>query len=109
FFLLILGLPALAIGATLPGLRTALCVGVLIGAWMLKLAVSDAFALAATLLAYHRSTAEMAVNEEWVAKIDAVSDKFRALGRNAVAAASQGMPVPAEPVPAAKEELYGPA
>lgn len=89
-FLLILGLPALAIGAAVPGLRTALGIGVLIGAWMLKLAVADAFALAATLLAYHRSTADMAVNQEWVAKIDAVSDKFRELGRKAVDAVKAG-------------------
>lgn len=83
-FLLVLGLPALAIGAAVPGLRTALGIGVLVGAWMLKLAVADAFALAATPLAYHRSTADLSVNQEWVAKIDAVSDKFRELGRRAV-------------------------
>ncbi len=89
-FLLILGLPALAIGAALPGLRTALGIGVLIGAWMLKLAVADAFALAATLLAYHRSTADLSVNQEWVAKIDAVSDKFRELGRRSVEVVQPG-------------------
>jgi len=89
-FLLILGLPALAIGALVPGLGTALGIGVLIGAWMLKLAVADAFALAATLLAYHRSTSGMEVNQEWVAKIDAVSDKFRELGRKAVDAVKPG-------------------
>lgn len=85
-FLLILGLPAVAIGAAFPALSTALGIGVLIGAWMLKLAVADAFSLAATLLAYHRNTADMPVNQEWVAKIDAVSDKFRELGRKAVEA-----------------------
>ncbi len=108
-FLLLLGLPALAIGAALPGLRTALGVGVLIGAWMLKLAVSDAFALAATLLAYHRSTADMPVNQEWVEKISNVSDKFRELGKRATEAvtsrdtapsdAPAGAPAPA-PAPA---------
>lgn len=87
-FLLILALPALAIGAVFPGMGTALGIGVLIGAWMLKLAVADAFALAATLLAYHRSTAEMTVNQEWVDKISAVSDRFRELGRKASEAVS---------------------
>jgi len=82
-FLLVLALPALAIGSVFPGMGTALGIGVLIGAWMLKLAVADAFALAATLLAYHRSTAEMTVNQEWVDKISAVSDTFRELGRKA--------------------------
>lgn len=90
FFLLLLGLPALAIGAAVPAMGTALGIAVLIGAWMLKLAVSDAFALAATLLAFHRSTAGMAVNQEWVAKIDAASDKFRELGRKAVEAVRPG-------------------
>jgi len=85
-FLLVLGLPAVAVGAAVPGLRVALGVGVLIGAWMLKLAVSDAFALAATLIAYHRSTTGMEPDPEWVAKLDGVSDKFRELGRKAAEA-----------------------
>ena len=56
-FLVVLGVPAVAIGALVPSLGVALGIAVLLGAWMLKLAVADAFALAATLLAYHRSTA----------------------------------------------------
>lgn len=84
-FLLILGLPALAIGAAVPSLGPALGIGALIGAWMLKLALSDAISLAATLLAYHRSTADMEPNAEWVAKLEGASDKFRELGRKAAA------------------------
>ena len=84
-FLLILGLPALAIGAAVPSLGPALGIGALIGAWMLKLALSDAVSLAATLLAYHRSTEGMEPNAEWVAKLDSASDKFRELGRKAAA------------------------
>lgn len=82
-FLLVLGLPALAIGALVPSLGPALGIAALIGAWMLKLALSDAISLAATLLAYHRTTQEMEPNEEWVGKLEAASDKFRELGRKA--------------------------
>lgn len=94
-FLLILGLPALAIGAVLPGMRVALGIGVIIGAWMLKLAISDAIALAATLLAYHRGTVGMEPDPAWVERIDGVSDKFRELGRKAVEAATQAAPASA--------------
>ncbi len=89
-FLIVLGIPALAIGAAVPALGPALGIGALIGAWMLKLALSDAISLAATLLAYHRTTAGMEPNAEWVAKLDAASDKFRELGRKAAAAVPGG-------------------
>lgn len=85
-FLIVLGLPALAIGAAIPSLKIALGIGVIIGAWMLKLALSDAVSLAATLLAYHRTTADMEPNPEWVAKLDSASDKFRELGKKAISA-----------------------
>ncbi len=84
-FLLVLGLPALAIGAAAPSLGPALGIAALIGAWMLKLAVADAVALAATLLAYHRATEGVEPNQEWVAKLDGASEKFRELGRKAAA------------------------
>lgn len=85
-FLLVLGLPAVAIGAVAPSLGPALGIGALIGAWMLKLALSDAVSLAATLLAYHRATAGMTPNAEWVSKLEGASDKFRELGQRAAAA-----------------------
>ena len=88
-FLAVLGLPALAFAALVPALRIALGIGVVLGAWMLKLAISDAFAMAATLTAYHRTTAEMEPNPEWVAKIEGVSDKFRELGKKATEALRQ--------------------
>lgn len=47
-FLVLLGLPALALGAAVPALKVALGIGVLVGAWMLKLALADAYAIAAT-------------------------------------------------------------
>lgn len=86
-FLVVLGLPALAVGAAVPSLGPTLGVAALIGAWMLKLALSDAVALAATLLAYHRTTAGMVPDPSWVAKLEGASAKFRELGDKALAAA----------------------
>lgn len=86
--LIVLGLPAAAIGALVPGLRIALGLGVIIGAWMIKLAVADAFSLAATLIAYHRATEGLEPNAEWTAKLENLSDKFRELGRKATEAVS---------------------
>lgn len=83
-FLVILGLPALAVGAMIPALKVALGISVLVGAWMLKLAVADAFALAATLLAYHRSTEGMEPDPEWKARLEQVSDQFRELKEKAI-------------------------
>ncbi len=102
-FLLILGLPAAAIAAVAPGLGLPLAIGVLIGAWMLKLAVSDALALSATLLAYHRATEGLEPDPTWVAKLDSASDKFRELGRkaaDAVRSSAPASPAPVEPAPA---------
>jgi hypothetical protein len=96
--LVVLGLPALAVAAVLPGLRVALAIAVLIGAWMIKLAVADAFALAATLIAYHRSTAGMTPDPAWVTKLEGVSDRFAELGRRAVASIrTTPAPAPTEP------------
>lgn len=97
-FLVLLGLPALGIAAVAPARGPALGIAALIGAWMLKLALSDAVSLAATLLAYHRATEDMEPNAEWVAKLEGASDKFRELGRKAAAAvtpAAAAAPAPA--------------
>jgi hypothetical protein len=104
--LILLGLPAVAIGAALPGLRLALGIGVFIGAWMIKLAVVDAFGLAATLVAFHRSTENLEPDEGWKARLEGVSDKFKELGRKAAEAARNPMaPDPA----AAAEPVTAPA
>ncbi|MDZ7801240.1 MAG: hypothetical protein U5K81_10680 [Trueperaceae bacterium] len=94
FFLLliILGLPAVAVGAVFPALGPALGIAVVVGAWMIKLAAADAWSLAATLLAYHRATEGQEPNPEWVAKIENVSDKFKELGQKARDAASSQAP-----------------
>lgn len=81
--LIILGLPAVAIGAAIPTLRVGLGIAVLVGAWMIKLAVADAFSLAATLIAYHRATESLEPDPEWKAKLEGISDKFKTLGQKA--------------------------
>ncbi len=93
--LIVLGIPAVAVGAVVPGLRLALGIGVIVGAWMIKLAVVDAYALAATLIAYHRATAELEPDPEWTAKLEGVSAKFKDLGRKA-AEAARGSATPTE-------------
>ena len=103
-FLIILALPALALGAVFPGAGPVLAILVFVGAWMLKLALADAYALAATLIAYHRTTEGLTPNPEWQAKLEGASDKFRELGRKAAeavrapgggAAAAEAEPAPA--------------
>ncbi len=82
-FLVLLGLPALAVSALAPSLSLALGVGVLVGAWMLKLALADAFALAATLLAYHRSTEGRTPDPVWQDRLEQASDRFQELKEKA--------------------------
>ena len=82
-FLVILGVPAVAIGALIPALKFALGISVLLGAWMLKLAVADAYSLAATLLAYHRSTEGMEPDPEWQERLEQASDQFQELKKKA--------------------------
>jgi len=89
-FLVILGLPAAAVGALVPSLGVALGIGVLVGAWMLKLAVADAYAMAATLLAYHRSTEGLTPDPEWQARLEQASDQFAELKKKAVETVSGG-------------------
>ena len=96
--LIILGLPAVALGAAFPALRVALGVGVIILAWMIKLAVADAFAMATTLIAYHRATAQLEPNAEWVARLEGMSKQFQTLTQKARAHAEP--PVTPAPTPA---------
>ena len=83
-FLVILGIPAVAVGALVPNLSIALGISVIVGAWMLKLAVADAFSMAATLLAYHRSTEGLTPDPEWQARLEQASDKFTELKQKAM-------------------------
>lgn len=87
-FLVILAIPAVLLGALVPALKVFLGVCVVLGAWMLKLALGDAFSLAATLIAYHRATENLEPDPEWQARLEQVSDKFKKLRDRAMAAAS---------------------
>lgn len=89
-WLIVLAIPAVALALAFPALKLALGIGVVIMAVMIKLAVSDAFAMAATLLAYHRATEGLEPNPEWQAKLERVSGKFSELGQRAASAVTSG-------------------
>lgn len=93
--LVVLGLPAVALSALVPALSLPLGIAVVVGAWMVKLAVSDAFSLAATLIAYHRGTEGMLPNPQWKAQLESVSDRFKQLGRKAAEGAAERRVEPA--------------
>lgn len=83
--LIILGLPAIALGFAFPALKVALGLGVIIMALMIKLAVSDAFSMAATLVAYHKNTENLEPKPEWKAKLSGLSKQFSTLSQKASA------------------------
>lgn len=98
-FLILLGLPAVALGTVASaGVKVGLGIFVIVGAWMLKLALSDAYALAATLLAYHRATEGLTPDPAWQAKLAQASDKFVELKEKARAAAPSPKPTTDTPV-----------
>ena len=84
--LVILAIPAVLIGAILPALKTFLGLVVIIGAFVLKLAIADAFSLASTLIAYHRSTESLQPDPEWQARLEQGSKKFTELRQKATEA-----------------------
>jgi hypothetical protein len=89
--LVILGIPAIILGAIIPiaAVRTFLGLFVLVAVWMFKLAVSDAYAMAVTLLAYHRSIEGLEPNPDWKERLTGVSEEFRKLCDRATSAGSQ--------------------
>lgn len=99
-FLLILAAPAFGFAAAFPAMAPVAAIMAFAGAWLLKLALADPFAMAATLLAYHRSTAGMEPDLEWKAKLEGASTKFQELGRKAVEAVR---------VPVRQPEAFAPA
>ncbi|MEM9136329.1 MAG: hypothetical protein AAGB01_03120 [Cyanobacteria bacterium P01_F01_bin.42] len=86
--LVILAIPAILIGLVLPVLKTALGLIVIIGAFVLKLAIADAFSLASTLIAYHRSTETLEPDPAWQARLEQGSKKFVELRQRATEAMS---------------------
>jgi hypothetical protein len=109
-FLAILAAPAFAFAAAFPAMAPVAAIMAFAGAWLLKLAIADPFAMAATLIAYHRSTEGMQPDPEWTRKLEGASTKFQELGRKAVAsvqsrtgtvaagAAAAAQPAPMPPV-----------
>jgi hypothetical protein len=83
-FLAILAAPAFAFAAAFPAMAPVAAIMAFAGAWLLKLAIADPFAMAATLIAYHRSTEGMQPDPEWTRKLEGASTKFQELGRKAV-------------------------
>ncbi len=79
--MVVLGIPALLLALILPKILVLVIVVML--AVMLKLGVGDTYALASTLIIYHRETANMVASPEWTAKLESVSDKFKQLQLNA--------------------------
>ena len=86
--LVILAIPAVLIGFILPFLKTFLGLVVIIGAFVLKLAIADAFSLASTLIAYHRSTESLQPDPTWQARLEQGSQKFVELRQRATEAMS---------------------
>lgn len=78
-------------------------------AWLIKVAVGDAFAIAAMLLAYHRSTADLKPDPNMTARLDQVSDKFQELRQRAQEAVDDFTRQPApQPQPDSPESLDTP-
>ncbi|QDZ40977.1 hypothetical protein FRE64_14130 [Euhalothece natronophila Z-M001] len=109
--LVILAIPAIILGAIIPfePVRVFLGLLVLVGTWMFKLAVSDAYAMAATLLAYHRSIEGVEPNPDWKERLEGMSDQFRQLTDRASSAVAgketaSGEPESSESDPATSNE-----
>ena len=84
--LVVLAIPAILIGLILPVLKTFLGILVIIGAFVIKLAVADAFSLASTLIAYHRSTESLQPDPVWQDRLEQTSGKFTELRKRAAEA-----------------------
>jgi len=99
--LMVLGIPAIILGAIIPvtAIRTLLGVLVLVGVWMFKLAISDAYAMAVTLLAYHRSIEGIEPNPDWKERLAGVSKDFRQLYDRSASAVSGEEISPSSPSP----------
>ncbi len=72
----------------------------LLFAWVIKVAVGDAFAVAAILATYHAETAGKTPDPQMAAQLDQVSDKFGDLKRRAQEAMTPSQPGATTPPPA---------
>lgn len=72
-------------------------IAILAFAWLMKVAVGDAFTMAAIIASYHRETATLQPNPEMAAKLDAASDKFNEIKQRAAEAFGGGRAQPTAP------------
>lgn len=87
---------ALPVGALLYFINAQLAgwtiIFLLLLAWVIKVAIGDAFAVAAILATYHAETAGKTPDPQMAAQLDQVSDKFGDLKRRAQEAMTQSPP-----------------
>lgn len=79
-------------------------IAILLFAWVIKVAVGDAFAMTAMIASYQRETADMKVNPEMAAQLDNLSTQFSELtqrARDEIAGVGRRSEAPADDDPAA--------
>jgi len=96
-FVLVVIILAAPVGLLLSAVSTPVAGGVIIGmlllAWLAKVAIGDTFAMAAMLATYHRETADLTPDPAMTARLEGISDQFRGLqerARQAVGAGTMG-------------------
>lgn len=75
-------------------------------AWMIKISIGDAFAVAAILAAYQRETQGLTPNPEMVARLDSISDAFGDLQKRAEDAVSPAGKLKQKP-PTGEDSAFG--
>jgi len=102
FAVILFGAPiGLLVGAFVGQRAGAITViAVLVFAFLVKVAIGDAFAMVAIIDAYHRETAEMEPSPEMTSRLQGVSDQFRDLQRRAAEAVGGGGGSSSGPSPA---------
>lgn len=82
--LLIFSAPiGLLINLVSPQLAGWSIIGILLFAWLVKVAVGDAFAMTAIIATYQRETADKTPDPAMVERLNSISDKFREIGQRA--------------------------
>lgn len=77
----------------------------LILAWFVKVAIGDAFAVAAIISTYHRETQGKTPDPQMAAQLDSISDKFGDLKNRAKQAMNQPRPAPQTPVETSSPDI----
>lgn len=95
----------LLLSRTSPQLAGWSIIATLVLAYMIKVAIGDAFAMTAIIAAYQRETANLTPDPNMVAKLDSVSDKFKDLKRRAEESIGQMGSKPAAQTPLADKPV----